>query len=254
MPVRAVFQKYREKKMYDTSKTIREFAVEVPQAVRVFEKLGIDYCCGGGKSLADACASSKLPVDEVLRRLEEGVTIAAAGSDWNQASLSDLAGHIVAKHHGYVKQELPRLEQLLTKVAGKHAGNHPELHQLKPVFARLSEELTSHLMKEETVLFPYVQELERAAKESGRMRPPMFGSVRNPIHMMEIEHDAAGQGLREMRELTNDYAAPADACFSFNTLYQGLTEFEADLHEHIHLENNILFPRAIAMEQGHRKV
>ncbi len=234
--------------MYVATKTVREFAVEVPQAVRVFEKLGIDYCCGGGKSLADACASSKLSVDEVLRSLEQDDTLFAASSDWNQASLSDLADHIVAKHHGYVKQELPRLEQLLAKVAGKHGDNHPELRKVKSVFARLSDELTSHMMKEENILFPYVKELERAAKESGRLRPPMFGTVRNPIHMMEIEHDAAGDCLRQLRELSSDYSVPEDGCFSFRTLYQGLAEFEADLHTHIHLENNILFPRAIELE------
>ena len=234
--------------MFDTTKTVREFATQVPQAVRVFEKMGIDYCCGGGKSLADACQQASISVDDVVQSLLESPSFAAASSDWRQARLSDLADHIVAKHHGYVKQELPRLEQLLNKVASKHGANHPELKKVKAVFTQLNDELTSHLMKEENILFPYVKQLESPA----HMRPPMFGTVKNPIHMMEIEHDSAGDAMRELRKLTNNFTAPEDGCFSFRTLYQGLTEFEADLHQHIHLENNILFPRAIELEASRR--
>ena len=234
--------------MFDTAKTVREFATQVPQAVRVFEKMGIDYCCGGGKSLSDACQQANISVDDVVSRLLESPTLSGSSSDWTQAKLADLVDHIVAKHHGYVKQELPRLEQLLNKVASKHGENHPELAKVESVFAQLNAELTSHLMKEENILFPYVKQLE----QSGTSRAPMFGSVKNPIHMMEIEHDSAGDCVRELRKLTNDYNAPADGCFSFRTLYQGLAEFEADLHQHIHLENNILFPRAIELEAGRR--
>lgn len=234
--------------MYDTTKTVRELAVEVPQATRVFERLGIDYCCGGGKSLEDACNQAKIPVDDVLQLLNESGLSAPANSDWSRATLTDLVDYVVTKHHTYIKTESPRLEQLLSKAAGKHGDNHPELRTVKSMFARLSEELSSHLMKEETILFPYVKEIERAANSGNRMRPPMFGSVRNPIHMMEIEHDSAGEILRNIRELTNGYAVPEDGCVSYRTLYQALAEFEADLHQHVHLENNILFPRAIEME------
>ncbi|HWR16553.1 MAG TPA: iron-sulfur cluster repair di-iron protein [Terriglobales bacterium] len=236
--------------MYDVSKTVREFALEVPQATRVFEKLGIDYCCGGGKTLSDACDQAKIPVDEVLRRLSERGAQPAGDANWTQATLSDLIDHIVTRHHGYVKQELPRLEQLLNKVATKHGERHPELNEIKPIFARLSDELTSHMMKEENILFPYIKQLEGSATDSGRVRAPMFGTVRNPIHMMEIEHDSAGDCLAEMRELSSGYQAPEEGCFSYKTLYQALADFELDLHQHIHLENNILFPRAIAIEAG----
>lgn len=236
--------------MYDVSKTVREFAVEIPQATRLFEAMGIDYCCGGGKSLRDACTSANISVDEVVSKLlasaKEGV--AAQNSDWSTAPLSDLADYIVAKHHVYIRQELPRLEQLLSKVVSKHSEKHPELKKVQKIFRAVSEELTSHLMKEESILFPYVKELEASREHSSRMRQPMFGSVRNPIHMMEIEHDSAGESLREMRKLSNDFTAPDEGCFSYKTLYQGLAEFEADLHQHIHLENNILFPRAIQLE------
>jgi regulator of cell morphogenesis and NO signaling len=238
--------------MYDVSKTVREFAVEVPQATRLFEKLGIDYCCGGGKSLRDACASANIPVEDVVKKLLSSVNESAtpANADWSTERLSDLADYIVAKHHVYVRQELPRLEQLLAKVASKHASNHPELKQVQNIFHALSEELTSHLMKEEQILFPYVKQLEAAGED--RMRPPMFGSVKNPIHMMEIEHDSAGDALRELRSITNGFSAPEEGCFSYKALYQGLAEFETDLHQHIHLENNILFPRAIEMEGSRR--
>lgn len=233
--------------MYDVSKTVREFAVEVPQATRLFESLGIDYCCGGGKSLRDACASANVSVDEVVSKLVASVKQSAASpaGDWANSPLSDLADYIVSKHHVYVRQELPRLEQLLSKVAGKHGENHPELIKIKNIFRGVNEELTSHLMKEEQILFPYIKELE--AKTSAR-RAPMFGSVRNPIHMMEIEHDSAGDAMRDMRQLSNNYTAPEDGCISYKTLYQAFADFEADLHQHIHLENNILFPRAIQLE------
>ena len=230
--------------MYDTSKTVREYAVEIPQSVRVFEKLGIDYCCGGGKSLSEACAQIKVPVEQVLSSLSAIVTPELNGaSDWKQAPLSYLVDHIVTKHHAYVKQELPRLDLLLNKVAGKHAEKHPELKRVLIVFGTMRDELNSHLLKEEQILFPYIKQLE-----SNGQRRAMFGSVRNPIHMMEIEHDSAGEALRELRQITNQFTAPEEGCFSYKTLYQGLVEFEADLHQHIHLENNILFPRAIELE------
>ena len=233
--------------MLDATKTVREFAVEVPQATRLFEKLGIDYCCGGGKSLTDACVQAKVSVDEVMEHLA-AVPSENSEADWNLSDLADLVSHIVTKHHGYVRQELPRLEALLNKVASKHGERHPELARMQALFASLQSELLSHLMKEEQVLFPYIVDCERAQRGSGGMRPPMFGTVRNPIHMMELEHDSAGDAIKEMRAISNGFTAPEDGCFSFKTLYQGLTEFEADLHQHIHLENNILFPRAIALE------
>ncbi len=238
--------------MLDATKTVREFAVQLPQAPRLFEKLGIDYCCGGGKSLADACVAAKLHVDEVLHQLEVAAAPTTTNADWRNADLADLIEHIVTKHHSYIKQELPRLEALINKVASKHGPKHPELPQVQDLLAGVATELTSHLMKEEQILFPYVIDCERGTRDSQRLRPPIFGSVRNPIHMMELEHDSAGDALKRMREITNGFTPPEDGCMSFKALYQGLTEFEADLHEHIHLENNILFPRAIELESRGR--
>ncbi len=229
------------------TKTVRELAVEVPNATRVFEKLGIDYCCGGQKPLEEACAGANIPVDEVLRALEQGLDASApaAARDWNAAPLGELVDHIVHKHHTYVKSEAPRLQALLAKVVGVHGKNHPELEQVQVAFSELANELAAHLMKEEQILFPYLKQM---AGGNG-CGPSCFGTVQNPIRMMMFEHDNAGAKLREMRSATNDYALPADACVSYSTLFRALDEFEQDLHQHIHLENNILFPRAIALER-----
>jgi regulator of cell morphogenesis and NO signaling len=234
--------------MYDATKTVREFAVELPQAIRLFEKLGIDYCCGGGKPLSEACAQAKIPVDDVLRQLKDNEKQPPGATNWAKAPLSDVMDYIVARHHAYVKQELPRLEQLLNKVVGKHAEAHPELNKVKTIFAGLRDELTSHLMKEESVLFPYVRSMEESIRGTAKLRPSCFGTVRNPIHMMELEHDSAGDALRELRAVTNGFVSPEEGCFSFKALYKGLEEFEEDLHQHIHMENNILHPRAIELE------
>ncbi|HWR35340.1 MAG TPA: iron-sulfur cluster repair di-iron protein [Clostridia bacterium] len=236
----------------DANKTVREFAVELPSAIRVFEKFGIDYCCGGGKTLVEVCSAAKLPVETVLDTLSRAESerehLSEGQSDYRTMPLADLIAHIVTRHHNYVRDELPRLEHLLGKVAAKHGPNHPEVPQVQPVFAALSQELTMHLMKEEEVLFPYIVRMEEAAVAKEPAPPPSFGSVQNPVRMMMSEHDSAGDALRRMRQLTSDYTVPADGCMSFHALYEGLADFEADLHQHIHLENNILFPRAISIE------
>jgi regulator of cell morphogenesis and NO signaling len=161
-----------------------------------------------------------------------------------------LVEHIIGTHHVYVKQELPRLQQLLKKVVAVHGAAHPELAAIQQIFQGVSEELSSHMMKEEHILFPYIVALENAVS-NGRPRPrPAFGTVSNPVHMMELEHDSAGAALKEIGALSSNYQPPESACFSYRTLYTALKEFETDLHQHVHLENNILFPRAIAMENG----
>ncbi len=228
------------------TKTVRELALEIPNATRVFEQLGIDYCCGGHKPLEEACNAAKVPMSKVLASLGEAERQAqqpAGDKDWQTASLTALIEHIVGTHHVYVKSEVPRLEKLLDKVCGVHGQNHPELLQIRDTFRDLAQELAAHLMKEEQILFPYLAQFE-----AGHAPHSCFGTVQNPSRMMMFEHDNAGTALRDMRAASNDYTPPADACISYQTLYQALGAFEADLHQHIHLENNILFPRAIAME------
>jgi len=238
----------------EAARTVRELAVEIPNATRTFEKLGIDYCCGGSRSLRDACLHAHVALEDVLTELEQGSAFKTAeksdGQDIASGTLTQLVEYIVRTHHVYVKQELPRLEQLLKKVVSVHGAAHPELERIQQVFQGMSAELTSHMMKEEHILFPYIAALENAVS-NGRPQPrPAFGTVSNPVHMMELEHDSAGAALKEISTLSSNHEPPEGACFSYRTLYTALKEFEADLHQHVHLENNILFPRAIAMESG----
>jgi len=236
-----------------TEKTVRELALENATATRVFEKLGIDYCCGGNKSLEEACRTANLNIDQVLDSLEMAEQSAhAAQKDrpWQVEPLADLIAHIKNTHHNYTREEIARLGPLFDKVCSVHGNNHPELLQVRGLFQGLTQELTTHLMKEEMVLFPYIVRMEEAAIEKEPLVPAPFGTVQNPVSMMSHEHDSAGNALRAMREASNGYSAPADSCVSYQTLYKILAAFETDLHQHIHLENNILFPRAVAMEKA----
>jgi regulator of cell morphogenesis and NO signaling len=232
------------------TKTVGEIAAEAPSTTREFEKLGIDYCCGGNRTLDEACASANIPVDEALARLEKSLSSAQSvdSPNWQNQLLADLIAHITATHHVFVREESPRIEALAAKVVGVHGKNHPELLQVQAIFAGLAEELRVHLMKEEQILFPYVLLMEESTLAGEPAPPAMFGTVMNPVRMMMQEHDGAGEALRSLRSVTGDYKLPEDACISYRTLYQALQGFESDLHQHIHLENNILFPRAVAME------
>jgi regulator of cell morphogenesis and NO signaling len=169
--------------------------------------------------------------------------------DWQAASLAELVKHIVEKHHAYVRAEIPRLIALLAKVARVHGQNHTELEKIEASFQALAEQLTLHLLKEERMLFPYIVQLESATRSGSRPAPAKLGTVQNPVRIMLMEHDSAGELLCKMREVTNNYTVPEDGCMSYRMLYQALPEFEADLHQHIHLENNILFPRAIELKE-----
>jgi len=237
-----------------TGKTVRELALENPAATRVFEKLGIDYCCGGSQSLEQACQAANLPIDQVLDSLEAAEIAsqpAGAGRDWQRASLTDLIAHIISTHHKYVREEITRLGPLFEKVCSVHGKDRPELLQIEETFEALAQELTMHMMKEEMVLFPYVTRMEEAVIQKEPVLPPPFGTVQNPVSMMMHEHDSAGNALRAIRQASNGFTPPPDACVSYQNLYRALLDFEADLHQHIHLENNILFPRAIELEKTH---
>ena len=240
--------------MFDTTKTVREYAVEMPAATRIFEKLGIDYCCGGGKSLADACIKAGVAVEEVLgslatdARSDEAFTV----NKWQTASQAELIAHIVEKHHVFTREELERLDALLNKVCGVHGQNYPELFDIQREFKKLRSDLEPHMLKEEHVLFPYITLLEQTKVQNVPAPRAPFGTVRNPVRMMMSEHDAAGDILRAIRQASSDFTVPPDACISYQTVYRALKELEADLHQHIHLENNILFPRAIEQENNAR--
>jgi regulator of cell morphogenesis and NO signaling len=237
-----------------TARTVRELALEIPEATRIFEKAGIDYCCGGGKSLEQACAAANLSVDDVLDSLELAEQEARAKQkdrNWQTEPLADLVAHINGTHHKYTREEIARLGPLFDKVVSVHGKNHPELQHVRVAFRGLAQELTMHMMKEEAVLFPYIVRMEESVIQREPVLPPPFGSVQNPVAMMMHEHDSAGEALRSMRQASAGYTPPGDACISYQTLYKALEDFEKDLHQHIHLENNVLFPRAIEMEQAH---
>ena len=232
------------------TETVREIAVSQPSSIRVFERFGIDYCCGGRKPLAVACNEQAVEVDTVLAALAEAAAAETEReqADWSKSSLETLIAHINSQHHEYLKAELPRLNALAKKVTGAHGVNHPELAELESTVHALSEELLQHLAKEEQILFPYVTGLERALAGKGMTPRACFGSIASPIAVMSREHDDAGEALEQIRQLTKDYAVPLDACPTYHAYMDGLKAMEQDLHQHIHLENNILFPRAMAME------
>lgn len=235
----------------NASKTVRELAVEIPNATRVFENFGIDYCCGGKKPLDEACRAANLSVTDVIHALETAASPANRSAyDLPSGSLTELIDHIVKTHHKFTREELARLQKLLEKVCSVHGKNHPELLAIQSTFHHLAQELTLHLMKEENVLFPYIIRMEEAVLQNDPVLPPPFGTVQNPVRMMTQEHDGAGDALRQIRSASANFTPPPEACISYRTLYQALPAFEADLHQHIHLENNILFPRSIAMEES----
>lgn len=224
---------------------VAEWVVHRPELSRVFEELGIDYCCHGEQLLQQACQQAGLNAHAVLERLatvESAMT--EAGKDWLTAPLAEVCDHIEATHHAYLRTELPRLTALIAKVVKTHGVNHAELRDVQRTFAILRAELEPHMMKEERILFPAIRAIERAAAP---LAFP-FGSVGNPVRMMRHEHDDAGQCLADLRRLTRDYAAPPDACNSYRVMLDALGNLEFDLHQHIHKENNILFPRALEIE------
>ena len=234
----------------NSARTVRELAVEIPNATRIFEKFGIDYCCGGKKPLDEACRAANLPIHDVIQALETAASPASPTYDQLSGSLAELVDHIVKTHHKFTREEISRLQKLLSKVCSVHGQNHPELITIQSTFQHLAQELTMHLMKEENALFPYIIRMEEAVLQHDPVLPPPFGSVQNPVRMMAEEHDGAGEAIRQIRAASRNFAAPPDACVSYRALYEALEGFEADLHQHIHLENNILFPRSIAMEEN----
>jgi regulator of cell morphogenesis and NO signaling len=238
--------------LIDKNKTVRDLAVENPQAVRVFEKFKIDYCCGGHVSFEEACQNAGVEMNQVSEMFEK----AANDSEQNNFSdtyftkwsLASLADYIVRKHHIFTRDENARITALFAKVCSVHGHNHAELFDIQKIFGALRLELENHMLKEERMLFPYIALMESSLNFGHPIPPAPFGSTRNPVKVMVAEHDAAGEHLHEIRRLSNHFAVPDDACITYQTLYGALENLEKDLHRHIHLENNILFPKAIEME------
>ncbi len=228
--------------------TVGKIVAKHPQLAIVFEKYEIDYCCRGKNDLVNACQDAGVELNQLLNEFEQVFQQADEhdSTDWTAAQLTDLITHIVETHHRYMRDELPRLAQIIAKVKQAHSAKHPELVDVENIYSAMRGELESHMAKEENVLFPAIRAMELA--ENAISFP--FGSVDNPIRMMEHEHEDAGNALRSMRQLTNEYTPPQDACPTFHVMLQSMSQLERDLHMHIHKENNILFPRAHQLEQA----
>lgn len=229
--------------------SLAELAAASSSAARILERYGLDYCCRGGRSLEEAAMEKGLDPTVVLQEIAHAQASAPDDRDWRSASLSQLIEHILKTHHEYLKLNLPALSQRLAKVVEVHgARDAARLEGISAVFAELRAELESHMHKEEVILFPAIQRYEQAASRGLPAPPVPFGSIANPIRVMEQEHRSAGGALERLRELTAGYRLPEGACETTKALWRGLEELERDLHAHIHLENNVLFPRAIALE------
>lgn len=236
------------------SRTIAEIAANSLAAVRVFEKYGIDYCCGGKRPLADVCREKGHNAAAVQGELDAALAASAeAARDWKSAPLADLVEHIVSTHHEYLRRELPAIQTRLDKVYRVYNQRYgPTLIGLPEVFAALRAELELHIVKEEMMLFPAIVAAETAVNAGDPIPASPFGSVSNPIQMMESEHDSAGEALSRIREITGDFSLPEYACVTYRALMSSLEELQLDLHMHIHLENNVLFPRAERLESCYR--
>lgn len=230
--------------------TIGELVANDFRKAEVFRKFGLDFCCGGHKSVQDACVEKGidvLKVEQALADVDSGV--GTNNQDFNNWELDFLIDFILNTHHKYVSESIPMLYEFTTKVASVHGGSHPEVIEVAQLFRVVAEELESHMEKEEVILFPFIKKLVLAKKNDIPYRAPGFGSIKNPINVMEAEHVSAGDCLKRINEITDNFTPPDDACSTYKVLYAKLKEFETDLHQHIHLENNVLFPKAIKIER-----
>jgi regulator of cell morphogenesis and NO signaling len=231
--------------------TLGEIAAKDIRKAQIFRKYGLDFCCGGKKTVKEACAEKGLDVTRIeqeLQQADRNIT-AARPLPYNEWDPAFLADYIVNTHHTYVRQMLPDLTAYALKVARVHGDQHPELLEINRLVEAIRDELMGHLPKEEEILFPFIKQLVQAKASGQPLNRPPFGTVENPVRMMEMEHENAGQALEQIRELSQNYSLPEDACGSYRLLFKMLEEFEADLHLHIHLENNILFPKALELEK-----
>jgi regulator of cell morphogenesis and NO signaling len=229
--------------------TLSEIVTKDFKAAAVFEKYNLDFCCGGNKPVAEACKEKGLDSSAVIDELQSVTDNNGLAGKYDHWGLDFLIDYIINNHHAYVTKMIPLISAHTQKIASVHGENHPELTQVAESFERVYKDLKQHMIKEEQILFPFVKQLVKAKNNGNNSEPPFFGTVKNPIGMMEAEHQAAGDELREIRRLTYNYEIPDDACNTYRVTMQELKEFEEDLHKHVYLENYILFPKSIDLEQ-----
>lgn len=240
--------------MYKTvlnNKSVGEIAIEDIRTTTVFGKYKIDFCCNGSDSLAEACKRANADIETVSSELHETMSKKSddLNDNFNEWELDKLADYIVKVHHSYVAENIPVILEFTKKIANVHGENHPELKTIASHFQAVADELSGHMMKEERILFPHIHRLVDTQRSNSELTTSPFGTIRNPIRMMEMEHENAGNLLKEIRSFSNDYSVPADGCQTYKAAFFKLEEFEKDLHQHIHLENNILFPKSIELEE-----
>ena len=233
---------------YSTTKTVADYVTENIKTAHIFKKHGIDFCCGGGISIEKACEKNNVNFDELVSELSNLEKNTSYLNDYNKWELDFLIDFIINTHHKYVEENLILLKQYGDRVAKVHGHLYSELLEIKELIHIVAGELASHMKKEELILFPFIKKLVNAKRDGTKVEIPNFGTVDNPIKMMEEEHDKAGDIFKRISELTNTYKTPENACNTFKALYAKLEEFEDDLHQHVHLENNILFPKAKLIE------
>ncbi|GAB2499061.1 iron-sulfur cluster repair di-iron protein [Algoriphagus taiwanensis] len=226
-----------------TERKVGKIVAENFRTAKVFTEYGIDFCCKGAVRLCDACSTRGLDIDEVVEKLEDILKVTDQ-SPYRDMTLGQLIDHIVSVHHKYVEETISALKFYLEKIERVHGPRHPELASIREEFFSAADALTSHMKKEEFILFPYIKAMEDAKNNNFPLSKPHFGTIQNPIHLMEEEHDTEGERFRRIERLTQGYTPPADACQTYRVAFSMLHEFEQDLHTHIHLENNLLFPKA----------
>ena len=230
-------------------RTVASLVTENIKTAHVFKKYGIDFCCGGNISISKACEKADANLTELERELLATGQATSKASDYDGWELDFLTDHIINVHHSYVEENIPLIIQYATKVAKVHGHHYSELLEIQQLFGLLATELSGHLRKEELILFPFIKKLVKAKRENLESPQSQFGTVDNPIRMMEVEHEEAGEIMRKIAWLSNTYTPPEGACNTYRAFYAKLDEFEQDLHQHIHLENNILFPKALKLEK-----
>jgi len=233
----------------DTNKTIGEMVADDFRAASVFSANKIDFCCKGNRTLDEVCNQKGLDVYDVLAQLEKATESNNSTIEFNTWELDLLIDYIEKKHHRYVEEKAPILLSFILKLEQVHGAAHPELFEIKNLFKRTADELTQHMKKEELILFPHIKQMVEAARNKTPLSAPGFGTVANPIAMMMEEHENEGNRFEKIVAISNNYTPPADGCNTYKVTFQMLQEFESDLHTHIHLENNILFPKAIVLQE-----
>ena len=232
-----------------SNSTIADIVSENFKTADIFKKYKIDFCCGGDKSIDKVCQEKGIPREDLLSELSIYLKPADDENDYKNWDPVRLIDHIEKKHHRYVERSLPLLRDYLAKVDSAHGANHPEVVKIRELFNASADELTKHMKKEELMLFPYIKQMWNAQQNNTEVNTPPYGTVKNPIQMMELEHDTEGGRFDEIQKLSDNFTPPEDACNTYKVTYYKLQEFQEDLHTHIHLENNILFPMALEMEE-----